>query len=85
MSGMRITRSSGSAPFGMTTGPDIGGQTIVPGETNGTATPLALSGVAEFEVVLKGAIPGDVTGLTEVPEIPTYTITIYVAPAAAIV
>lgn len=75
-----MARSSGSAHFRMTT-LDAVGQTVFPGETNGTATPLALSGVAEFEVILKGAIPEDVTGLAEMPEIPTYVITFHMVPA----
>ncbi|MDY0252664.1 MAG: hypothetical protein RBQ96_06175 [Candidatus Methanomethylophilaceae archaeon] len=71
----------GSAPFGMTSSLEIGGQTITPGEDNGTATLLALSGATEFAVVLNGAIPDDVTGLASMPEIPTYSITFHVVPA----
>jgi len=76
-----ITWSTGSAPFGMTSSLEIGGQTITPGEDNGTATLLALSGATEFAVVLNGAIPYDVTGLASMPEIPTYSITFHVVPA----
>jgi len=75
-----ITWSSGSAPYGMTTSLNIGGQTISPGEANKTAA-LALSGATEFAVVLNGAIPDDVAGLDDVPVIPTYSITFYVVPA----
>ncbi len=79
-----ITWSSGSAPYGMTTSLDIGGQTISAGEANGTTTPLALSGATEFAVVLKGAIPELPAnyGLEDEPVIPTYSITFYVVPVA---
>ncbi|MDN5356938.1 MAG: hypothetical protein PWR17_107 [Candidatus Methanomethylophilaceae archaeon] len=71
-----------TAPYNMTTALTIGGQTITPGEANGTATPLALTEgeATEFPVVLNGALPFNFNDDVE-PNIPTYTITFHVVPA----